>query len=77
MPAYASGESQLCSQSLERGALDAIPEGDGTMLDNTVVFWCNELAKGNSHDLKNSHFVVAGGAVTSKSTGWYSKTVPS
>lgn len=44
------------------GRLDAIPEGDGTMLDNTVVFWCNELAKGNTHALTNSHFVVAGGA---------------
>jgi hypothetical protein len=53
---YASEFAYLLQQ------LDAIPEGDGTMLDNTVVFWCNELAKGNSHDLNNSHFVVAGGA---------------
>lgn len=44
------------------GALDAIPEGDGTMLDNTVVFWCNELERGNSHSRNNAHYVVAGGA---------------
>jgi hypothetical protein len=44
------------------GQLDGIAEGDGTMLDNTVVFCVNELAKGNSHSLENSHFVVAGGA---------------
>jgi hypothetical protein len=44
------------------GRLDSIPEGEGTMLDNTVIYWCNELAKGNSHALQNSHFVVAGGA---------------
>jgi hypothetical protein len=43
-------------------SLDAIPEGDGTMLDNTVVFWCNELAKGNSHSRNDNHYVVAGGA---------------
>jgi len=42
--------------------LDAIPEGDGTMLDNTVIFWTNELAKGNSHSRNDQHYVVAGGA---------------
>lgn len=44
------------------GRLDEIPEGDGTMLDHTVVYWCNELAKGNSHSRNDSHYVVAGGA---------------
>lgn len=44
------------------GRLDAIPEGDGTMLDNTVVFWTNELSKGNSHSRNDQHYVVAGGA---------------
>ncbi len=44
------------------GKLDQIPEGEGTMLDNTVVFWCNELERGNSHSRRNAHYVVAGGA---------------
>ena len=44
------------------GQLDSIAEGDGTMLDNTVVFWCNELSRGNSHSRDDSHYVVAGGA---------------
>lgn len=44
------------------GRLDSIPEGEGTMLDNTVVFWTNELAKGNSHSRNDQHYVVAGGA---------------
>lgn len=44
------------------GKLDAIPEGDGTMLDNTVIFWTNELSKGNSHSRNDQHYVVAGGA---------------
>lgn len=43
-------------------SLDSIPEGEGTMLDNTVVWWCNELSKGNSHSRNDSHYVVAGGA---------------
>lgn len=44
------------------GRFDSIPEGDGTMLDNMVVVWINEMAKGNTHSLEDSHFVVAGGA---------------
>lgn len=44
------------------GKLDSIAEGEGTMLDNTVVLWCNELERGNSHSRKNCHYVVAGGA---------------
>lgn len=43
-------------------SLNDIPEGDGTMLDNTVVYWCNELTKGNSHSRNDQHYVVAGGA---------------
>jgi len=38
-----------------------IPEADGTMLDNTIVVWANELGKGNSHTHKNIPFVMAGG----------------
>lgn len=40
--------------------LDAIPEGAGTMLDNTVVFWGSELSTGNDHSRRGMHFVVAG-----------------
>jgi hypothetical protein len=47
-------------------ALAAIPEptatGMGTMLDNTVIVWCNELAKGNVHSHSPQPFVLAGGA---------------
>lgn len=42
--------------------LDAVPEGDGTMLDNTLVLWVNELSRGNSHDLTDLPFVLAGGS---------------
>ncbi|MDQ3032118.1 MAG: DUF1552 domain-containing protein [Myxococcota bacterium] len=40
--------------------LESTPEGDGTMLDHTVVLWVNELGKGNSHTLRNIPFVMAG-----------------
>jgi hypothetical protein len=40
--------------------MSEIPEGDGTMLDNTVVLWCNELAKGNAHNRIDMPYVLAG-----------------
>ena len=51
---------------LER--LSSIPEGDGTLLDNTVVLWCNELGRGNSHTRRMVPWVMAG------SGGGYFKT---
>jgi hypothetical protein len=43
-------------------SLKAIPEGTGTMLDNTVILWCNELAKGNAHSHSPMPFLLAGHA---------------
>jgi hypothetical protein len=42
--------------------LAAIPEGDGTLLDHTLVVWGNELSRGNSHGNHPVPFVLAGGA---------------
>ena len=36
------------------------PGGEGTLLDNTLVIWTNELGKGNSHTLNNIPFVLFG-----------------
>jgi hypothetical protein len=36
------------------------PGGGGTLLDNTVVVWTNELGKGNSHTLNDIPFVLVG-----------------
>lgn len=44
------------------GKLKAIPEGTGTMLDNTLVFCVNELARGNAHSHDNMPYLLAGGA---------------
>jgi hypothetical protein len=45
--------------------LDKTPEpgGDGSLLDNTMVVWTNELGKGNSHTLENIPFVLVGGGM--------------
>lgn len=37
------------------------PGGDGSMLDNTLIVWVNELGKGNSHTLDDIPFVLLGG----------------
>lgn len=44
---------------LER--LRSVPEGGGTLLDHTLVFWVNEVAVGNTHSSANMPFVLAGG----------------
>ncbi len=43
--------------------LEAIPEPatGGTMLDNTLIVWTNELGHGNSHTLNNLPMVLVGG----------------
>ena len=42
--------------------LDSVEEGDGTVLDNTLIVWGNELGKGNVHSHHPIPFVLAGGA---------------
>lgn len=39
------------------------PGGGGTLLDNTLIVWTNELGKGNSHTLDNIPFVLLGGGL--------------
>ena len=46
-----------------------VPEGNGTMLDNTLILWCNELGKGNDHSHPRMPFVLAGGAGGALRTG--------
>lgn len=49
--------------------LKAIPEGDGTMLDNTLVVWVNEHAKGNNHARHEMPYILAGRAGGAVRTG--------
>jgi hypothetical protein len=46
------------------GKLDSVPEGDGTMLDNTLVVLGSEISRGNSHSHMEAPFILAGGANT-------------
>lgn len=52
-------------------ALKAIPEGEGTVFDNTVILWTNEQAKGNNHDRMGMPYVLAGSAGGHFKTGRY------
>jgi hypothetical protein len=40
--------------------LASVPEGGGTMLDNTLVVWFNELGSGGAHTHDNTPWVLAG-----------------
>jgi hypothetical protein len=51
--------------------LDAVPEGQGTMLDHTLVIWGSEVGTGSTHDFSNVPFVVAGGGGFGIKTGHY------
>ena len=42
------------------------PGGEGSLLDNTLVMWTNELGQGNSHTLNNIPFVLVGGGLDFK-----------
>ena len=44
------------------GMLDSVPEGGGTLLDNTLVIWNNELRDGESHRFTSMPLLLAGGA---------------
>lgn len=48
--------------------MDAIPEGNGTMLDNTVVLWASEFSDSNGHNSDKLSWLLFGSA------GGYFKT---
>ena len=52
-------------------ALKAVPEGSGTLFDNCLLLWCNELGRGNTHSRDNAPFVLAGSAGGALRTGRY------
>jgi Protein of unknown function (DUF1552) len=61
--------SQLASL-IER--LKNTPDGlGGTLFDGSLVLWCNELAKGNTHSRMGAHYVLAGSAGGTLRTGRY------
>jgi hypothetical protein len=53
-----AGELAYLTQKL---ASTPEPGGEGTLLDNTLIIWANELGKGNSHTLNDIPYVLLGG----------------
>ncbi|RYZ01855.1 MAG: DUF1552 domain-containing protein [Myxococcales bacterium] len=51
--------------------LDSYPEGDGTLLDNTLVLWATEIGESTQHDLTLMPYVLAGSAGGKIATGRY------
>jgi hypothetical protein len=50
-------------------AMKAVPEGDGTLLDHSLVMWCNELSDGSVHSRRQLPYVLAGKCGGSVKTG--------
>ncbi|MBT9554465.1 MAG: hypothetical protein IV100_00495, partial [Myxococcales bacterium] len=51
------------------GALRSRPDGDGTLLDNSLVLLCSEVSDGNTHLHDDMPFLLAGQAGGRLTTG--------
>jgi hypothetical protein len=59
-----------CSQlAYLAGRLDAMPEGDGTVLDNSCLLFVNSLWSGSKHDSSKVPALLAGGLGGTLETG--------
>lgn len=56
---------------LER--LKSVKDGDGTLLDNTVVLWVSEIQEPPTHNQSNMPFIIAGGKNAGIKTGRWLK----
>ena len=54
---------------LER--LASVSEGAGTLLDNTLLLFVNEISRGNTHSHEDMPFILAGGAGGALNAGRY------
>ena len=68
MAAYMAYHARQLAHLIE--TFDAIPEGDGSLLDNTVILWITELAD-SWHGMDRYPMVVAGGANSGLQLGRY------
>lgn len=50
-------------------ALDDVPEGDGTLLDHSLVLGCSDVSEGRTHSLDEMPVVLAGSACGALQTG--------
>jgi Protein of unknown function (DUF1552) len=56
--------------------LKSVKEGDGTLLDNTVVLWVSEIQEPPTHNQTNMPFMIAGGKNAGIKTGRWLKVNP-
>jgi hypothetical protein len=52
-------------------ALAAVPEGEGTLLDNTIILYANIFSSGGGHDHRGKTYLLAGGGGGALQTGRY------
>ncbi len=64
---YASQIAYLCQ------ILDSVPEGDGTVLDNTMIYWCSDISIGSQHTHTDMPLVLVGGGGGALRTGRHLK----
>lgn len=64
---HAQQLAYLCKQ------LDSVPEGDGTVLDNTIILWCTDIAAGNTHARRDMPLLLVGGGGGALATGQHLK----
>ncbi len=53
--------------------LKAVKDGDGTLFDNTLILWVNDLSRGNAHSHPDMPFLLAGSAGNAIRTGRFLK----
>ncbi|MSU62899.1 MAG: DUF1552 domain-containing protein [Pedosphaera sp.] len=68
--AYERVSRYYCSQlAYLAGRLDAMPEGEGTVLDNSCLLWISNMWSGSKHDSTKVPLLLAGGLGGALKTG--------
>jgi hypothetical protein len=68
--AYERISRYYCSQlAYLAGRLEAMPEGDGTVLDNSCLLWMSNMWSGSKHDSTKVPLLMAGGLGGTIETG--------
>lgn len=58
-----------CQLAYLAGRLDAMPEGEGTVLDNSCLLWISNMWSGTKHDNSKVPVILAGGLGGTLATG--------
>jgi hypothetical protein len=66
--------AQQFAHLIER--LQAVKEGEGTIFDRSLIFWCNDLGDGRTHGHLDVPYVLAGNAGGALRTGQYLRFSP-